>query len=60
MATPDVLVVAGTHGNEVNAPWLIERWQRDPSVMATAGLTLRTVIGNPEARSAGRNPDCRR
>ena len=54
MATPDVLVVAGTHGNEVNAPWLIERWQRDSSVMATAGLTLRTVIGNPEARSAGR------
>ena len=50
----DVLVVAGTHGNELNAPWLLEQWDRDPAAVRAAGLTCRRVIGNPEARSAGR------
>ena len=25
-----VLVVAGTHGNERNAPWLLQSWRRHP------------------------------
>ena len=50
----DVLVVAGTHGNELNAPWLLEQWERDPALVNAAGLSCRRVIGNPEARTAGR------
>ena len=45
-----VLVVGGTHGNEVNAPWLLETGLRE----ASGGLELALVIGNPEARAAGR------
>ena len=54
MTRCDVLVVAGTHGNELNAPWLLEQWNHAPAVVDSAGLTCRPVIGNPEARRAGR------
>lgn len=54
MVTASVLVVAGTHGNEVNAPWLLEQWQQDPSLMETSELNVHPVIGNPAARAAGR------
>ena len=53
MAAPSVLVVAGTHGNEVNAPWLLDRWQQDPGLLDSSGLTVCAVIGNPAARQAG-------
>jgi aspartoacylase len=46
---PAVLVVAGTHGNERNAPWLLQHWQRQPEALADAGLALELVIGNPGA-----------
>ena len=49
-----VLVVAGSHGNELNAPWLIDAWRRDPSHRPDSDLSLVLAIGNPEARSAGR------
>ena len=49
-----VLVVAGTHGNEINAPWLLDHWQRHPDQLARSGLALELVIGNPAARAAGR------
>lgn len=46
---PAVLVVAGTHGNERNAPWLLQHWRRHPSDLAAAELALELVLGNPEA-----------
>ncbi|MCP9889343.1 aspartoacylase [Cyanobium sp. ATX 6A2] len=49
-----VLVVAGTHGNERNAPWLLEQWQRQPSGLADGGLALRLVLGNPRAHACNR------
>ena len=49
MALPRVLVVAGTHGNEVNAPWLLQQWQANPDLIDAAGLAVQRVIGNPEA-----------
>jgi aspartoacylase len=49
-----VLVVAGTHGNELNAPWLLEQWQRDPASGPQTPLRLEWRIGNPAARSACR------
>ena len=49
-----VLVVAGTHGNERNAPWLLEHWRAHPDSLATAGLELALVVGNPEAHARNR------
>jgi aspartoacylase len=46
-----VLVVAGTHGNERNAPWLLQHWQRHPGSLASAGLKLELVLGNPAAHA---------
>ena len=49
MSSCGVLVVAGTHGNEVNAPWLLQQWQANPDLIDSAGLAVQKVIGNPEA-----------
>ena len=49
MSSCGVLVVAGTHGNEVNAPWLMQQWQARPDLIDAAGLSVQRVIGNPEA-----------
>ena len=54
MTSCDVLVVAGTHGNELNASWLLDQWEDQPNLVDTAGLSCRRVIGNPEARAVGR------
>ncbi|MCU0528783.1 MAG: aspartoacylase [Cyanobium sp. Prado107] len=54
MPQPAVLVVAGTHGNERNAPWLLQHWQRHPDQLAHAGLALQLVLGNPSAHAANR------
>ena len=47
-------MVAGTHGNELNAPWLLDRWRRDPSAAPHSGLAVDWVIGNPAARAVCR------
>ena len=44
-----VLVVAGTHGNERNAPWLLDAWAQWPGRLDSSGLALCPLIGNPEA-----------
>ena len=49
MRSCGVLVVAGTHGNEVNAPWLLQQWQVSPDLIDAAGLAVQRVIGNPAA-----------
>ena len=49
-----VLVVAGTHGNEINAPWLLDRWQRDPRSAPDTDLVVEWRLGNPAARAASR------
>ena len=54
MASPRVLVVAGTHGNEVNAPWLLEQWAVHEELIDACGCVVQTAIGNPEARAVGR------
>ncbi|WP_043369098.1 aspartoacylase [Cyanobium sp. PCC 7001] len=46
-----VLVVGGTHGNERNAPWLLEHWRQDPARLRSAGLEPVFVLGNPQAWS---------
>ena len=54
MASPRVLVVAATHGNEINAPWLLDQWQQHPDLIDACDLEVVTVIGNPAAREQGR------
>lgn len=54
MALGRVLVVAATHGNERNAPWLLEQWRERPELLATAGLALQLEIGNPAALAVNR------
>ena len=54
MAASDVLVVAGTHGNELNAPWLLQQWSRQPDLINSAGLSIQRLVGNPQAQAAMR------
>ena len=54
MASPRVLVVAGTHGNEVNGLWLLDQWASRHDMVDTCGCVVQTAIGNPEARAKGR------
>ena len=54
MSRSDVLVVGGTHGNELNAAWLIDQWRLQPDLLDACGLMLALEIGNPKARRAGR------
>ena len=49
-----VLLVAGTHGNEINGIWLFEKWEKSPFLINTHGIKTYKVIGNPEARKAGK------
>jgi aspartoacylase len=49
-----VLVVAGTHGNERNGPWLLEHWRSRPGALQSHGLELELVLGNPAAHSQNR------
>jgi aspartoacylase len=49
-----VLVVAGTHGNERNAPWLLDHWSRQPEALESFGLELELVVGNPAAHAQNR------
>lgn len=54
MAKPRVLVVAGTHGNEINGPWLLEQWASHPALIDSCGCEVETITGNPGAQADGR------
>jgi len=47
-----VLLVAGTHGNEINGIWLFEEWNKSSFLINTHGIKTCKVIGNPEAKKA--------
>ena len=49
-----VLLVAGTHGNEINGIWLFDEWEKSPLLINTHGIKTHKVIGNPEAKKAGK------
>ncbi len=49
-----MLLVAGTHGNEVNAPWLFDQWDQKDDLVNRSGLNIYREIGNPLAREVGR------
>ena len=47
-----VLLVAGTHGNEINGIWLFDEWKKSPFLINTYGIRTFSIIGNPEAKKA--------
>ncbi len=49
-----VLLVAGTHGNEINGIWLFDEWNKSSLLINTHGIKTCKVIGNPEAKKAGK------
>ena len=53
MVRPRVLVVAGTHGNEINGPWLLDQWRQHPALIDSEGLDVQLAIGNPAACAQG-------
>ncbi len=54
MSNLQVLLVAGTHGNEINAPWLFEQWSQDPDLIDSYGLKVNKTLGNPLALNKGK------
>ncbi|WP_320675361.1 aspartoacylase [Prochlorococcus sp. MIT 1341] len=54
MSSLQVLLVAGTHGNEINAPWLFEQWLKRPDLIDVFGLRTVKVLGNPIACQKGK------
>ncbi len=49
-----VLLVAGTHGNEINGIFLFDQWKKSSLSINTYGIKTYKVIGNPEAQKAGK------
>jgi len=47
-----VLLVAGTHGNEINGIWLFDEWEKSSFLINTHRIKTCKVIGNPEAKKA--------
>ncbi len=50
MSLTEVLLIAGTHGNEINAPWLFDQFKEGTTCINRRGLNVSTIIGNPFAR----------
>ena len=49
-----MLLVAGTHGNEINGIFLFDQWEKLPLLINTHGIKTCKVIGNPVAKKAGK------
>ena len=54
MSEFQVLLIAGTHGNEVNASWLFDEWNKNPEIVNTPDIRLAKIIGNPLAKESCR------
>tara|TARA_Y100001968_G_C19398650_1_gene739781 strand:+ start:886 stop:1818 length:933 start_codon:yes stop_codon:yes gene_type:complete len=49
MTVLQVLLIAGTHGNEINAPWLMDQAIKQPLFTRKRDFNVVTEIGNPLA-----------
>jgi len=54
MSIDQVLLVAGTHGNEINAPWVFDQWSKNIDLINKYDLKVISVIGNPSALEKGK------
>ena len=52
MSDVNLLIVGGTHGNEVNACWLLDEWRMNSSLINSYDFMVYPIIGNPAARKA--------
>ncbi len=53
MSSLNILVLAGTHGNEINAPWLLSNMTNYHDLIISHGFNICTAIGNPLALEKG-------
>lgn len=44
-----VVIVGGTHGNEITGPYLLKRWAANPSEITRESFTTTTLWANPKA-----------
>ncbi len=44
-----VALIGGTHGNELNGAWLIERWRKNGALVARESFQTHLLLGNPKA-----------
>lgn len=54
MERSTILLVAGTHGNELNALRLLNQWQQQPNLLNHHAWPVHIVTGNPAACAACR------
>jgi aspartoacylase len=48
------LIAGGTHGNEWIGAWLVDKWQKTPSLVERPSFETSTLVANPAARASGR------
>ena len=48
-AVKKMLVVGGTHGNELTGVYLVKQWQQQPEAIQRVGLKVETLLANPSA-----------
>ncbi len=53
MTVQRILIVSGTHGNEINPVWAIKQFSREDNCI-NYGIEYEYIIGNPVAYEKGR------
>ena len=48
-----VLIVGGTHGNELTGAYFIKKLERSPDLLANRSFQIQTLLGNPKAFTKG-------
>jgi aspartoacylase len=54
MAIEHVLLVGGTHGNELTGVYLIKQFERSPEMVQRSSFKTSTLLANPEAFQLGK------
>ena len=52
MTVQRILIVSGTHGNEINPVWAVKKFNREEKSL-NHGINYEYVIGNPVAYEKG-------
>ena len=55
MSILQVLLVTGTHGNEINGPWLFEQWMKNPKLINDFDLKNIKEVEKKSVKVKGRN-----
>lgn len=49
-----VVIVGGTHGNELTGIYLVKKFEQKPKLIQRASFETRTLIANPKAYEIGK------